>query len=122
MFSGRTHWSLAHLRWLAGEKFEHPAQQIVFQDAVDAIEDAAARLRRFDVQLAAIVPSWSMAPVVAAYQAMRGVSFIVAVTFVAEIGDVRRFGRDVRITPVSGQDRQNRRAHTSRFAGAFGLE
>lgn len=32
-----------------------------------------------------------MAPVVAAFQAMRGVSFIVAVTFVAKIGDVRRF-------------------------------
>ncbi|HEX8810158.1 MAG TPA: transposase, partial [Xanthobacteraceae bacterium] len=38
-----------------------------------------------------IVPSWSMAPVVEAYQAMRGVSFGVAVTFVAEIGDLRRF-------------------------------
>jgi len=34
-----------------------------------------------------------MAPVVAACQAMRGVSFLVAVTFVAEIGDVRRFER-----------------------------
>src|SRR3712207_1162876 len=33
----------------------------------------------------------SMAPVVAAYQALRGVSFIVAVTFACEIGDVRRF-------------------------------
>jgi transposase len=32
-----------------------------------------------------------MAPVVAAYQALRGVSFVVAITFVAEIGDVRRF-------------------------------
>jgi transposase len=32
-----------------------------------------------------------MAPVVAAYQAMRRVSFLVAVTFAAEIGDVRRF-------------------------------
>jgi transposase len=31
-----------------------------------------------------------MAPVVAAYQAMRGVSFLVAVIFAAEIGDVRR--------------------------------
>lgn len=31
-----------------------------------------------------------MAPVVAAYQALRGVSFIVAVTFVSEVGDVRR--------------------------------
>ena len=82
IFSGRKHWTLAHLRWLAGQKFEHPAQQIVFQDAVDAIEDAAARLRRLEEQLAAIVPNWSMAAVVDAYQAMRGVSFIVAVTFV----------------------------------------
>jgi Transposase IS116/IS110/IS902 family len=32
-----------------------------------------------------------MAPAVDAYQAMLGFSFIVAVTFVAEIGDVRRF-------------------------------
>jgi transposase len=32
-----------------------------------------------------------MAPVVEAYQAMRGASFLVAVTFAVEIGDVRRF-------------------------------
>ena len=32
-----------------------------------------------------------MAPVVEAYQAMRGASFLVAVTFAAETGDVRRF-------------------------------
>jgi hypothetical protein len=43
IFSGRKHWSLAHRRWRAEQKFEHPAQQIVFQDAVDAIEDGAAR-------------------------------------------------------------------------------
>jgi transposase len=91
IFSGRQHWTLAHRRWLAGQKFEHPAQQIVFQDGVDAIEDALARLRRLEEQLAAVVPSWSMAPVVEAYQAMRGASFLVAVTFAAEIGDVRRF-------------------------------
>jgi len=36
-------------------------------------EDAAARLQSLDRQLAAIVQNWSMAPVVAAYQAMRGV-------------------------------------------------
>jgi transposase len=78
IFSGASiHWSRAHLRWLAQQQFDHPAQQIVFQDAVDAIDDAATRLRRLDEQVAAIVPSWSMAPVVEAYQAMRGVSFVV---------------------------------------------
>jgi len=91
IFSGRQHWSRIHLHWLAQQKFDHPAQQIVFQDGVDAIDDAATRLRRLDEQVATIVPSWSMAPVVDAYQAMRDVSFIVAVTFVAEIGDLRRF-------------------------------
>ena len=91
IFTGGDHWTRAHRRWLADQSFEHPAQQIVFQDGVAAIEDALERLRRLDDQLASIVPSWSMAPVVAAYQAMRGVSFLVAVIFAAEIGDVRRF-------------------------------
>jgi transposase len=91
IYDGGGHWTLAHRRWLARQAFEHTAQQIVFQEKVDAIRDAAERLHRLDEQLAAIVPSWSMAPVVAAYQAMRGASFLVAVTFAAEIGDVRRF-------------------------------
>ena len=91
VYSGGGHWTLAHRRWLAKQSFEHPAQQIVFQGAIDAIADADQRLCRLEQQLAAIVPSWSMAPVVDAYQAMRGASFLVAVTFAAEIGDVRRF-------------------------------
>ena len=91
VYSGRGHWTLAHRRWLAKQSFEHAAQQIVFQEAIDAIEDAAQRLRRLEQQLVQIVASWSMAPVVDAYQAMRGASFLVAVTFAAEIGDVRRF-------------------------------
>jgi transposase len=91
IFEGRKHWTMAHRRWLADQRFDHPAQQIVFQDAVDAIADAVARLQRLEEQLVAIVPSWSMAPVVEAYQAMRGASFLVAVTVAAEIGDLRRF-------------------------------
>ena len=91
IYSGGGHWTLAHRRWLAGQKFEHAAQQIVFQEGIDAIEDALQRLRRLEKQLAVIVPEWSMAPVVEAYQAMRGASFLVAVTFAAEIGDARRF-------------------------------
>jgi transposase len=91
VYSGGGHWTLAHRRWLAKQSFEHAAQQIVFQEAIDAIEDALQRLHRLEQQLARIVPDWSMAPVVEAYQAMRGASFIVAVTFAAEIGDVRRF-------------------------------
>ena len=76
IYDGGGHWTLAHRRWLARQAFEHTAHQIVFQEGIDAIEDAAQRLHRLDGQLAAIVPSWSMAPLVEAYQAMRGASFL----------------------------------------------
>jgi transposase len=91
VFTGRKNWSPAHTRWLAAQKFPHPAQQIVLQDQIDVITDASKRLERLDAQLLELVPTWSMAPVVTAYQALRGVSFIVAITFVSEVGDVRRF-------------------------------
>lgn len=91
IFAGRKAWSAAHTRWLANQKFEHPAQQIVFQDHVDVVRDAGERLTRLDAQIKELVPAWSMATLVAAYQAMRGVSLIVAVTFAVEVGDVRRF-------------------------------
>ena len=46
---------------------------------------------RLDTQIKELVPNWSMEPLVAACQAMRGVSLNVAVIFAVEVGDVRRF-------------------------------
>lgn len=69
----------------------------MFQDQVDVITDAQARLERLDAQLAELVPSWLMAPVVAAYQALRGVSFIVAVTsFLGLVPSERSTGETVK--------------------------
>jgi transposase len=46
---------------------------------------------RLERQITELLPAWSMAPVVEAVQAMRGVALIVAVTVVAEVGDFSRF-------------------------------
>jgi transposase len=81
IYTGGGHWTLAHRRWLAHQKFDPAAQQIVFQEGINAIEGAPQRLRRLEKQLALIAPEWSMAPAVEAYQTIRGASFLVAVTF-----------------------------------------
>jgi transposase len=39
IYEGGGHWTLAHRRWLARQSFEHMAQQIAFQEKIDAIED-----------------------------------------------------------------------------------
>lgn len=91
VYSGERTWTLAYRRWLTTVRFEHPAQQIVFQDYIHAIEEAELRRDRLMQQMEGLLPTWSMAPVVAALQAMRGVALVVAVTIVAEVGDFRRF-------------------------------
>ncbi len=84
-------WTQKHRVWLSKLRFDHPAHAIVLQEYVDAVDDAAMRLARIEGQIDALIPSWSLAPVVRAIQAMRGVSFVAAVTVAAEVGDLRRF-------------------------------
>jgi Transposase and inactivated derivatives len=91
VYAGKRGWTLAYRRWLATVRFDHPAQQVVLQDYIHAVTDAEARVERLTRQIEDLLPHWSMAPVVEAVQAMRGVAFIVAVTVVAEVGDFARF-------------------------------
>jgi transposase len=92
---GRKHrgtaWRMAYRRWLSSVAFEHPAQQIVFQDYVDAVGDAERRLKRVEGQILTLLSDWSLSPIVDSLQALRGIAVINAVVLVAEVGDFTRF-------------------------------
>ena len=90
-YTGRATWGPAHLRWLAEVVCATPAQQIVFQEYVRAVHEHTARLQRLVQELQEQVTSWRLHPVVEALEALRGVQFTVAVTIVAELGDLTRF-------------------------------
>jgi transposase len=90
-YTGRASWGPAHLRWLAEVVCPTPAQQIVFQEYVRAVTEHTERLQRLEQALHEQVKSWRLHPVVEALQALRGVQCTVAVTTVAELGDLSRF-------------------------------
>ena len=90
-YTGRATWSPAHLRWLSEVVCPTPAQHIVFQEYVRAVNEHTARLQRLEQELQEQVKAWRLSPVVDALQALRGVQFPVAVTMVAELGDLTRF-------------------------------
>src|SRR5918995_1783829 len=78
-YTGRANWSPAHRRWLSEVVCPTPAQQIVFQEYVRAVQEPTDRLQRLDQELQDHVKTWRLAPVVEALQALRGVQFTVAV-------------------------------------------
>ncbi len=87
----RPAWTLMHRRWLAGLRFEQPVHPIVLEDCIAAVEAAAARRDRLHANIEAALPGWSLAPVVHALQALRGMALVVAATLIAELGDITRF-------------------------------
>jgi len=93
---GRTYhrtksWTMRYRRWLQGQAFAHPAQQIALQEMIMAERHAMERVGRLTFGIEELLPDWRLGPVVDALQGLRGVALISAVTFMAEIGDVRRF-------------------------------
>jgi transposase len=90
-YTGRATWNPAHLRWLAEVVCAPPAQHIVFQEYVRAVNEHTERLQRLEQALQEQVKSWRLHPVVEALQALRGVQCTVAVTTVAALGDLTRF-------------------------------
>ena len=84
-------WTKAHMNWLASQKFDYVEQRLVFGEMMLAIRQAQERLTRLAEAIRAAVPDWSLAEVVTALMAMRGMDLISAATFLAEIGDLSRF-------------------------------
>jgi transposase len=90
-YPGKTTWGKAHRNWLASIKLESREQRFVFEELRLAERQAQERIDRIEAAIRAAVPEWSLREVVAALQAMRGVKLIMAVTVIAEVGDLTRF-------------------------------
>jgi transposase len=114
-YTGRATWGPAHLRWLSEVVCPTPAQPSVFQEYVRAVTEHTERLQRLEQALHEQVTAWRLCPVVDALQARRGGQLTVAVTTVAELGDLTRFDHpshlmnDLGLTPSEYSSGERRR-------------
>jgi len=76
IYPGKTTWGPAHMRWLTSQKLEHREQRIAFEELLEGIRQESERMERLEGAIRAVVPEWSLAEVVAALQAMRGIDLI----------------------------------------------
>jgi len=87
----RPAWTLMHRRWLAGLRFDQEIHHVVLEDLIATVEAATERRDRLTRQIEMVLPAWSLAPVVRALQALRGIALVNAATIIAELGDLTRF-------------------------------
>ncbi len=89
--ANKSRWTQGHYRWLESLSFAHDWQQVVLQEYIDAVRAASQRVVQITAQMERVLPQWSLAPVVDALVALRGVDKLAAMVLLAELGDISRF-------------------------------
>jgi transposase len=92
VYPGRSKWTRMYFRWLEGLRFETAAQQIVFQEYVDMVKHMQTRVSSMEEEIRKVLEGWTLQPIVEGLMALRGIDLIAAMTIVAELGDISRFG------------------------------
>jgi transposase len=118
-YTGKANWSAAHRRYLAKVVCPTPTQQVVFQELILAVDEQVERLGRIEQELLDLAPSWRLYPVVEALQAMRGVQWVVAITVVAELGDLTRFDNPRQLAAFVGLIPSEHSSGTKRRLGGI---
>jgi transposase len=88
---GKKNWSQEYMKWLRTLKFDHPADTLVFNDYLLAIEHLEERLKGLESALEAAAQEDPYRERVAALRCFQGIDTVTAITVVAELHDFRRF-------------------------------
>jgi transposase len=90
-YSGSATWGGPHMNYLRGLSLGNPAQQIVLEEYLLAIEHCRLRLDRLIEKMEELLVDWEWKPVVEALMAFKGFKIVAAMTIISELGDLRRF-------------------------------
>jgi transposase len=112
-------WTLAHLRWLRGLRFEDACSRACFVDYLGAVELLSGRRASLLQTLEQAVPASSHAGVIARLRCFRGIDTLSAAGLAAEVGDFRRFAKPTLLCGFLGLVPSERTSDRKRRQGSI---
>jgi len=118
-YQGSATWGTPHMNYLRNLSLADPAQQIVLEEYLLAIDHCRLRLDRLVEKMKELLGTWEWRPVVEALMAFRGFKEVAAMTLVAELGDLRRFASPRSLMAFLGLVPSEHSTGTRRYQGAI---
>jgi transposase len=92
VYPAKTTWNREHRRWIARQRFEHPATELALVDLLAAVDGLTARRDALDERLSRLALDARLWPTVARLRAFRGIDTLTALALHLELGgDWQRF-------------------------------
>ena len=86
-------WTQQHRAWLGRQRFDQPALQLAYLDAIATVDGLVARKAVLEQHLARVATDPELWPIVKRLRAFRGIDTVTALGLQVEINDWHRFGR-----------------------------
>jgi transposase len=91
IYSGKSHWTLMHKKWLKEIKLAKTAAQIALEDYIAAMEQVELRLKSLEEEISKIASKEPYKEHVGYLRCFRGIDTITAMGILSELYDFRRF-------------------------------
>jgi transposase len=85
------YWTVKHIAWMKAIEFESPLDKEVFSEYLSYIETMNERVDRVTIKIIEVAESPQYKKRVKHLRAFKGIDYIVALSLVCEIGDIKRF-------------------------------
>jgi transposase len=90
-YSGKSHWTEAHKRYLRELKLPFAAHRIILEELLAQIDQLEARISRIESHMELLYADWSRKELVDGIMALKGFQIIASMMVVSEVGDFVRF-------------------------------
>ena len=90
-YTGGRNWTKGHRQWIAGLEWTQPAERVVVDDYLLAIDHLEARLIELDARLVEVADTEPYRAHVGWLRCFRGIDTLTAILILAELHDFRRF-------------------------------
>ena len=91
VYPGKSTWTQAHHRWLAGQCFDNANSELAYLDYLAAVDGLVARRRALDERLSRLAVEGDWWPTVQRLRSFRGLDPLSALVLALEVGDFARF-------------------------------
>ena len=89
----KSNWTVAHLKWLKGLKFNDPVEQEIINEYLSSLTFLSDKIKAMDVRIEELASEKQYCENVKKLRCIKGIETNVALTLLAEIGDFNRFSK-----------------------------
>lgn len=89
----KSNWTIAHLTWLKGLKFDDPVEQEIINEYLSSLTYLSDKIKAMDVRIEELASERQYCENVKKLRCIKGIETNVALTLLAEIGDFNRFSK-----------------------------